>query len=346
MGWAILRPGGGTAVLAPLTVFFAFYRKRRKPLFITAAVLGGIAVLALASDWLIMHRTHQPGGSGLRTVRYDATPSSLSPTQLVPEVDQLKLGSFVFQVLDPAINGKKAKRIRTLFGTVYDELSHDPDFAGAHCTLGYAYREMASGNHRSEHLFIYIPETTEPQMPVLLFVHGALGNFKGYAWVWKEFADRNGIALVAPTFCAGLFRDGGEGGFAIAHQVIANDKQLDENRILLAGLSNGGMGVSHAATTRDSSYRGLIYISPVLKKPSPQFLEKWRDRPVLVIHGTDDRRIPHELIAENVTLLREGGVDVDFLSYDGQDHFLMFDARERLLQDIDTWLKEDKLLQP
>jgi hypothetical protein len=51
-----------------------------------------------------------------------------SLTRLVPEIDQLKLGSYLFEVIDPFIESKQAKLLRRVICEVYSELRTDSDF--------------------------------------------------------------------------------------------------------------------------------------------------------------------------------------------------------------------------
>jgi pimeloyl-ACP methyl ester carboxylesterase len=123
---------------------------------------------------------------------------------------------------------------------------------------------------------------------------------------------------------------------------VAAITEIDQKRIYLAGISNGGLGVSQLAEAAPGRFRGLIFISPVMATEiveSKTFLETWRGRPVLVISGEADRRISISYVNQRVTTLQKGGVAVTDITYSNEDHFLFFSQPANVLADIATWLQ-------
>jgi poly(3-hydroxybutyrate) depolymerase len=193
------------------------------------------------------------------------------------------------------------------------------------------------------HYYLYIP-TNQPAgpLPAIVFLHGSLGNFKTYSWVWSKLAEREGLVIIAPSY--------GFGNWCYADSVAvisraledaATQVALDPHRLYLAGLSNGGLGVSHLAAAQPEQYRGLIFLSPVMDTAmvnSPVFHQAWQGRPVLVITGAADERIPLSYVQQRVAILREGGVAVTDQVYPGEDRFLFFSQPEAVLNDISDWL--------
>jgi len=72
----------------------------------------------------------------------------------------------------------------------------------------------------------------------------------------------------------------------------------------------------------------------------PAFHRQWANRPVLILAGAVDRRIPLAYVEERVARLESGGVDVMSVIYPGEDHFLVFSRPERIRQDLAGWLAE------
>jgi alpha-beta hydrolase superfamily lysophospholipase len=64
----------------------------------------------------------------------------------------------------------------------------------------------------------------------------------------------------------------------------------------------------------------------------------WWERPVLVVTGEEDRRVPERYIADEVRFLRAGEVDVTYVPYPDEDHFLFFSQPESVLSDVARWL--------
>ena len=86
----------------------------------------------------------------------------------------------------------------------------------------------------------------------------------------------------------------------------------------------------------------MIFLSPVMEPrliDDPAFLERWRERPVLVITGAADERIPLRYVEQRLAALRGGGVAVTERIYPNEDHFLVFSQPEAIREDVLQWLK-------
>ena len=212
--------------------------------------------------------------------------------------------------------------------------------------LGSVYRDLAGWQFRDGHGYVYLPPnsiTPGKPLPVFLFLHGSLGNFKGYLWVLQSLANRRGMAVVAPSFGAGNWNQ--TGGVETIRQWVRYcelDPTLDGSNIVLAGLSNGGRGVTRAWGSMPGRFRGIICLSPVLEPDIA--VAAFKDaavvptEPLLVIHGDQDARIPQSHITEGVQLLRSTGIHCDYERFPREDHFLFFSQPEAVLEKIDRWL--------
>src|SRR5262249_39698639 len=132
--------------------------------------------------------------------------------------------------------------------------------------LPAVYRSLGSFSEPADDGFLYIPAhlaATHPA-PVLVFLHGSGGNFKGYLWVLSEVADRAGCVVVAPGDGLGNWR-ASETGRRIASALdrAAQVTAIDRHRVHLAGLSNGGLGVCQALAEHGADFKTAILISPV-----------------------------------------------------------------------------------
>lgn len=106
-------------------------------------------------------------------------------------------------------------------------------------------------------------------------------------------------------------------------------------------LGEGGLGVSVVGNEAAEGFAGLIFISPVMAThitDSPTFLEQWRGRPVLIISGETDDRVPADYVRQRIAHLEAGGVALTSHIYPAQDHFLFFYAEEQLRADLVSWL--------
>jgi len=195
--------------------------------------------------------------------------------------------------------------------------------------------------------FSYISPETEPMdgpLPAMVFLHGSAGNFKPYLWLWSKLAEEQGIVIIAPSFGFGNWRQsGGATSVLQALDDAAKMIEIDQTQVYLAGLSNGGLGVSQLAEESPERFRGLIFISPVMATEivdKATFSDLWRGRPVLVVTGQADQRVPISYVRQRVSILKAGGVEVADITYSGEDHFLFFSQSENVLNDVANWLSE------
>jgi pimeloyl-ACP methyl ester carboxylesterase len=208
--------------------------------------------------------------------------------------------------------------------------------------MGCAYADAFGLRCGHKHLFAYVPEHKPGQkLPVILFLHGSVGNFKVYMWTWKRFADAHQVAIVAPSFGFGNWNQpGGMEAIDAAYDFCVHHAELDASRVILAGLSNGGIGVSRAFCRSPERYRGLIYLSAVMEPAvmaSPAFQQACEGKRVLVIHGDQDERIPLKYVQEPVAGLA-GKAQVEMKVYPGEDHFLFLSKRDEFLGDVARWV--------
>jgi pimeloyl-ACP methyl ester carboxylesterase len=264
---------------------------------------------------------------------------------IIPETEQMNLGLLLMPYLDAIFTVEQAQRVGPFTLELYQEMENDPHFHRLGSVLGWAYAEVVGLPFDVGHYYLYIPQNrSEGPLPAIVFLHGSLGNFKSYTWVWARFAEENGYVIIAPSFGFGNWlRPGGVEAVTRALDDAATVVELDPNRVYLAGISNGGLGVSRLAMASPEQFRGLIFLSPVMATEivdSAEFLDTWRGCPVLVITGEVDRRIPFKYVTTRVSNLQAGGVEVTYITYPDEDHFLFFSQPASVLNDIVDWLSE------
>lgn len=252
-------------------------------------------------------------------------------SNLVPEIDQFTLGSHLVPFIDPFIDRPKAARIRSLFQKVYAELQADPTFSRAGSTMNVAYGELWGFEPRNDHLYRYPQADTAWKLrrPVLLFLHGSGGNFLGYLWVLKRFADTCGWTVIAPDNAFGFWRpDAAHSTIERALRYIEAQEDLDASRVVLAGLSNGGLGVQQALSHGRHRFEAVVLLSAV---PASTMPPHPTDTPWFVLHGDADLRIPIAYTDQMVAMLRQAGAAVDRRVVAG-DHFVFFERQDAVLE--------------
>jgi poly(3-hydroxybutyrate) depolymerase len=337
--------GIGALLLLGSVLALAFSRSARSRRFlrVLAGTLAAGSVVCIAVSYSVSPSGAVPSGNFSQHFSRQSAFRKLALPNLVPEIDQLKLGSFVIRHLDPLIDRGESCRIRDLFLGIYREMEKDQAFSRAGSALGMCYEDIFLDRRRLLHFHQYVPRHLgRTSYPVLIFLHGSMGNFRGYTWVLKELADMKGLAVIAPTYgCGNWYRDEQCSVLTAVLDHCLADPELDESAVYLAGLSNGGTGVTRAIVRQGQRYAGFILVSPVLEQrviATPSFASNAAGRGFLIIQGEEDDRIPAGAVREREDDLRRRGLSVTSHYYPGEDHFLFFSQRSRVIKDMADWI--------
>ncbi len=321
--------------------------------------IGGLAAglvfcgWVAATAWLAVHAPDGRAPAGARVQhRYIGGHDAFRRYafgNLLPEGDQFAMGFPLVPAVDRLFTVKQAKTLTGLTAALYAELEADPDFHALGSVMPETYDQLWGLPFNHGHYYLYVPpgiDRATPR-PAMVFLHGSGGNFKAYTWLLSKVADQLGMVLIAPTYGFGNWREPDtswlvQGALDDAAQVVA----IDRHDVHLMGLSNGGLGVSQAGRWLGASLRSLTFLSPVFDEDAvsaPEFIQQWRDRPVFVISGREDDRIPIDYVTANVAGLKRGGADVTFQPVDGADHFLVFSHRALVLEALRNWLEAHRV---
>ena len=266
---------------------------------------------------------------------------------LLPEVDQFMLGFRLVPFVDALFNQGQAGPLIRDTREIYQELEADPDFHALGSVMPIAYNEIWGLPFDQGHYFLYVPRSLDRKTPapVLVFLHGSGGNFKSYTWLLSKIADEQGMVIIAPSCGIGNWAAPRAPQMVVealddAAKVVA----LDMSRVHLAGLSNGGLGVTRTvASSYADRFRSLILFSPVCDDQalnSTAFAEGWRGKPVLVISGEQDDRVPIDYVRQCAEAMRADGVNVQLNVYPGANHFLLFSHREQWPGEVSEWVRK------
>ncbi len=304
---------------------------------ILAGVLGGILLSTPTgyppSDSPVRHRFTR-GGSF----------QSYRLTNIVPEIEQINLGFLIMPYLDPILTRDQARRVSVFTLDLYRDMERDPDFHQLGSAMGWAYAELLGQPFDVGHYYLYVPRNRgSGPSPAIVFLHGSAGNFKAYIWLWSRLAEEQGMVIIAPSYGFGNWDRAGVAAVLRALDDAATVVDIDQDQVYLAGLSNGGLAVSQLAQVAPGRFRGLVFISPVMATEivdGSTFRDAWRGRPVLLVTGEADRRIPVSYVRQRAMSLKASGVQVTEVTYPGEDHFLFFSQPEKVLGDISNWLSK------
>ena len=306
--------------------------RRFRPLLAALVVTGGLFAVLVALS--------APGAAPLGATvatRYPRLPfRRYALATLLPEIDQLALGTYLVPYAGQGISSAQARHLRRVTLGVYRPMEADPAMRALGSAMTYAYADADSG-----HLYEVVPAHRPGEhLPAVVFLHGSAGNFKGYLWVWRAMAEAGRFIVVAPSFGLGNWqRPGGTEAVERARRYAIRTLGADPQRIFLAGLSNGGRGVTRAMTeSPEHRYAGVILISAVLEPHIVRGAASWRSTPVLVVHGEVDDRIPWDVVEEGIRDLQLEGADVTVRTAPREDHFLFFSRPSLVRGWVGGWL--------
>jgi pimeloyl-ACP methyl ester carboxylesterase len=70
------------------------------------------------------------------------------------------------------------------------------------------------------------------------------------------------------------------------------------------------------------------------------FQEHWKNRPILVITGKMDDRVPINYVQGMTDSIQGVGANITMKAIDDADHFMLFSHRDIVLAEISQWLKQ------
>ena len=332
--------------LLPLPLNFLHWHRLSRKITTGLLLVVGLGAFLLCTRQAPDHNDNQESPARV-TYENGFGYSRYSVTNLIPEVDQCIFGSYILGAVDPDLSWGQGAEIRTSVREIYADLQNDTDLAPLPCVLGSAYREMIGLKPRTGISFVYVPKRTgwDPleKKTAIVFLHGGLGNFQAYWARWKSFADKTGVAIVVPTFGAGNWdRDGGLEVIEKARKFCAAHPRIDEGKLVLAGISNGGTGVIRGGMADPGKWRGLLFLSPVLEKSAVEsnaFADGWGGRKALIITGASDKRTTADYVRKAVAGMEAINMELETHYLPDKDHFLIYSDWPEVQKLIEEWVK-------
>ena len=143
---------------------------------------------------------------------------------------------------------------------------------------------------------LYVPESyrSERAYPVVFALHGGSGHGSTFLWSWLRTARTAELVLVSPTSVGGTWAImGPDQDSPNLHRMLESIREIvniDESRLLLTGMSDGGTFTYVSGCTDDSPFTHLAPCSasfhPMLVEMMSK--ERLRDLPICITHGALD----------------------------------------------------------
>ncbi|HEX7036117.1 MAG TPA: dienelactone hydrolase family protein [Pseudomonadales bacterium] len=212
-------------------------------------------------------------------------------------------------------------------------LASDPYAAG----VGVMHAGNTAGDRGG--FSLYVPEYHAPQTPAPLVValHGGSGHGRSFLWTWLKEARSRGAIVLAPTSRQDTWSlmDPAVDAVHLRELVehVKSEWAIDESRILLTGMSDGGTFAYLAGLEDDAPY---THLAPVSATFHPLLLEiagaeRLRGLPVYLVHGALDWMFPVDVARLAREALTAAGADVTFREIADLSHTYPREENVRIL---------------
>lgn len=166
----------------------------------------------------------------------------------------------------------------------------------------------------------YVPETLDrnTKTAVVFALHGGSGHGRSFLWSWFRIARCRKVILISPTSSQQTWSLMGPDMDSPTLEAILDQLKdayhLDENRLLLTGMSDGGTFAYVSGLMEDSPF---TYLAPCSASFHPFLLEgtsakRINNLPVYILHGSLDWMFPAEVAQTAFTTLRQAGARVSY----------------------------------
>ncbi|MCW8131270.1 MAG: prolyl oligopeptidase family serine peptidase [Planctomycetota bacterium] len=281
-------------------------------------------------------------GARVRSVYLNGSYARASLANLLPEMDQIKLGIMLTPYYDARTTDRQRAALIPAAMGIYREMRDDPAYESLGSAMNYSYAELYGGAYDVGHAYTIVPEHAEGErLPLLVFLHGSGGPFKAYLRVLEGLAVERRCVVVCPSFGFGNWGKGGAEAVERARAWAAANLPVDANRVTLMGLSNGGIGVLRTLARDPKPYARVILVSAVADGSALKDLSErgaLRGLPILIVTGREDNRVPLSYVMDYAAALRAGGAALETNVFEDQDHFLVFQKRAEFQRAISAWL--------
>ena len=167
---------------------------------------------------------------------------------------------------------------------------------------------------------LYVPEyyDAEHAWPLIVALHGGSGHGRDFLWTWLIEARSRGAILLSPTAQDGTWalmgRDIDSPNLAALVERIGQRWNLDRQRLLLTGMSDGGTFCYVSGLREDSPFTHLAPSSasfhPLLLAATSK--ERLQGLPIYLMHGALDWMFPVQMAREASAALSAAGAAVHY----------------------------------
>ncbi|MEM8768364.1 MAG: hypothetical protein AAGE43_13015, partial [Pseudomonadota bacterium] len=200
---------------------------------------------------------------------------------------------------------------------------------------------MHAGNEATERggFSLYVPEYYDGSEPMALVValHGGSGHGRSFLWSWLKDARSRGVIVASPSSREGTWSlmgpDLDSGSLRAIVERVCEHWRVDESRLLLTGMSDGGTFSYLAGLPSDSPF---THLAPIAASFHPMLLEMVdRDRleglPIYLTHGALDWMFDIEVARTARDAFTATGADLTYREIDDLSHTYPREENDRIL---------------
>jgi phospholipase/carboxylesterase len=186
---------------------------------------------------------------------------------------------------------------------------------------------------------MYVPEnySSARKWPLVICLHGGYGQGSEYIWTWLRAARTKGYILLSPKSLAETWTMtmGSPDTRSIMQMLseVGETYSIDHSRVLLTGLSDGGIFTYIMGLERHEIFAGLAPVAGALHMAADPMLRTGtgRELPIFVIHGVHDFIFPVSFTRQTNELLTSLDYNVKYEELPDWGHAFPYSINERLV---------------
>lgn len=188
---------------------------------------------------------------------------------------------------------------------------------------------------------LYVPESYDGSSPwpLVVALHGGYGHGRDFLWMWLKESKSRRFLLLAPSSRLQTWNivkpDYDYATLLSALERIHNAWNVDPDRMLLTGLSDGATYALACGLTGNSPFSALAPIAGVLP---PMGLKPARGKRVFWVHGRHDWMFPVRQARQDYEQLQNAGAEITFKEIEDLSHTYPREQNAAILEWFDPTL--------
>ncbi|MBW1813133.1 MAG: phospholipase, partial [Deltaproteobacteria bacterium] len=224
---------------------------------------------------------------------------------------------------------------------VYNQLDNLDSKADQEVQTGLIHEGIEDNYYARGAMSMYIPESYDgiTPLPMVVALHGGFGHGRDFIWAWLREARSRKYLLLSPTSLDTTWsllnpKLDGTTLYKMLDQVRSN-WNVDPNRILLTGISDGGTFALVCSLQKDSPFTAF---APIASTLPPMDISNAKDKRILWTHGALDWMFPVDIAKGAYEKLKMAEADITLRVVDDLSHTYPRDENDRILKWFDPEL--------